>query len=92
MSRRWIRVFGLLLLCVYATAMAYQLLPLYLRADIDSFALCFLLLALMSLLAAATLPLPQACGTLAPVVRHSVLHSRRIRHSFSLRAPPASPF
>ena len=89
MRTRWMKPAGLLLLCVYAAAIAHQLLPHdSSHGSGDSCSLCLLLTSVVLLALCVTLGLEHAVRALF-VAAHAVVFSRQVRQPFSLRGPPS---
>ena len=92
MRMRWMRRVGLFLLCVYAAAIAHQILPHDPgHGNGDSCSLCLLLASVVLLVLGAAFVLEQEVKTFVSPSRDLVF-SRHIRQPFSLRGPPTSSF
>jgi hypothetical protein len=92
MGMRWMRRVGLLVLCVYAAAIAHQVLPHHPgHGNGDSCSLCLLLTSMVLLVLGAAFVLEQGVKTVVFPSRDLVF-SRHVRQPFSLRGPPASSF
>lgn len=88
---RWMKLFGTLLLCVYAAAIFHQILPHGpAHGNGESCSLCLLLTGVTVLAACATLILAERHQTFL-LVPSAEPHSRRVREPFSLRGPPLLP-
>ena len=92
MRMRWMRVVGLLLLCVYAAAVAHQILPHHLgHGNGGSCSLCLLLTSIVLLALAVTLRLEHVLKAFL-LPSHARVLSRQIQQPFSIRGPPFVSF
>ncbi len=86
------RVVGLVLLCVYAVAMAHQILPHDLgHGNGDTCSFCLLLTSIVLLALAVTLRLEHVLKAFL-LPSHARVLSRRIQQPFSVRGPPFVSF
>ena len=84
----WLKLMGVLLLCVYAAAIVHQILPHDpCHGNGESCALCLMLVSVVILVAGVALFLKREIRCHA-IATHTLPYSRTIWSPFSLRGPP----
>ena len=88
---RWIRLIGLLLLCMYAAATVHEVLPHHPgHGNGETCPLCVLLTSLAVFVVAIRLIVGQRRHA-SVSIPHVAPHFQSIRQPFSLRGPPSLP-
>lgn len=92
MTRRWLRVVGIVLLCVYAAAIVHQLAPHHREhGDGDTCSLC-LMLSGAAVTALGILLLFEQLFSAPLTPSRGRGYSRHVHEPFSLRGPPSLSF
>ena len=92
MRMKWLKLMGVLLLCVYAAAIVHQILPHDPgHGNGESCPLCLLLMSVVVFVAGVVVFLQRQLMS-RTIVAHTPPYSRTIWSPFSLRGPPSAPF
>jgi len=88
MRVKWLKLIGILLLCVYAAAVVHQILPHdSAHGNGESCSLCLLLMSVVVFVLGVAL-FQQRTTISCAIGAHTPPYSRTIRSPFSLRGPP----